>query len=242
MGSRIDIAKIFDQQSHSLEKLGELGEKLMETPDEDEHDHDHGHGHGHGDKDHDPNCKHHSHGHGHGDKGHGKKEHGHGHKKHGHGHKDHDHKHEHGHKHKKQKVEETRHSSGVSSIGMSKDGEIEMRALQQFIQGLLKTKLKDLYRYKGIYAIRGNPRKFVIQGVHESVQFDSLSEWKPEETKKCTMVFIGKDLEKEKLEEAFNNCFIEQAKIGGKRSLEEPEDPGLNKRQKIEMLDTVDLL
>jgi len=251
--SKISIDKIFDQQSHSLEKLGEVGDKLLETP----HDHDcddlecthedhehHGHGHGKKEK--------HSHGHGHGHKenhehgghGHGHKEkheHGHDHKKkhdhthdHDHDHKhrhSHDHHHGHGHSHKKRKVEETRHSSGVSSIGISKEGEIVMKKLQMFIRKLLQTKLKDLYRFKGIYAIHGENKKFVIQGVHESIQFEWISEWKENETKKSTMVFIGKDLEKPTLKKGFEECFFDEAEL--KRSLENAEERG-NKRQKIE--------
>merc|ERR1719461_823908 len=263
--SKIDLDKIFDQQSHSLEKLGELGDKILEMAKED-HDHDHVHT---------ENCNHHSHKHDHGHKGddheHEHKEHDHEHKKdhehkdgHGHGHKkDHDHEHEeghgHGHKkghdhehkkehdhkhdhekkhdhkhghhnHKNKKVQETRHSSGVSSIGFSKEGEIVQERLQAFIQDLLKKKYKDLYRYKGICAIFRSERKFVLQGVHESVQFDWLGKRPKTEKKKCTMVFIGKDLDKKEIEKGFNACFYQP-----KRSLEDPTRPVESpvKRQKL---------
>jgi len=293
--SKIDLDKIFDQQSHSLEKLGELGDKILEMAKED-HDHDHVHtencnhqshkhdqDHGHKGDDHEHQHKEHDHehkkdhdhehkeGHGHGhkkDHGHGHKEgHGHGHKKdhdhghkegHGHGHKeghDHEHKKEHDHKHdhekkhdhkhdhekkhdhkhghhnhKNKKVQETRHSSGVSSIGFSKEGEIVQERLQAFIQDLLKKKYKDLYRYKGICAIFRSERKFVLQGVHESVQFDWLGKRPKTEKKQCTMVFIGKDLDKKEIEKGFNACFYQP-----KRSLEDPTRPVESpvKRQKL---------
>jgi len=279
--SKIDLDKIFDQQSHSLEKLGELGDKILEMAKED-HDHDHvhtencnhhshkhDHDHGHKGDDHEHQHKEHDHehkkdhdhehkeGHGHKkDHGHGHKE-GHGHKKdhdhghkegHGHGHKeghDHEHKKEHDHKHdhekkhdhkhghhnhKNKKVQETRHSSGVSSIGFSKEGEIVQERLQAFIQDLLKKKYKDLYRYKGICAIFRSERKFVLQGVHESVQFDWLGKRPKTEKKQCTMVFIGKDLDKKEIEKGFNACFYQP-----KRSLEDPTRPVESpvKRQKL---------
>jgi len=267
--SKIDLDKIFDQQSHSLEKLGELGDKILEMAKED-HDHDHvhtencnhhshkhDHDHGHKGDDHEHQHKEHDHehkkdhdhehkeGHGHGHK----KDHDHGHKEgHGHGHKeghDHEHKKEHDHKHdhekkhdhkhghhnhKNKKVQETRHSSGVSSIGFSKEGEIVQERLQAFIQDLLKKKYKDLYRYKGICAIFRSERKFVLQGVHESVQFDWLGKRPKTEKKQCTMVFIGKDLDKKEIEKGFNACFYQP-----KRSLEDPTRPVESpvKRQKL---------
>jgi len=318
--SKIDLDKIFDQQSHSLEKLGELGDKILEMAKED-HDHDHVHtencnhhshkhdnDHGHNGDHHEHNHKKHDHEHkeGHEHKGHGhdherKEEHthkkhdhehkehdhehkeGHEHKKHdhehkkghehkeGHGHdhehkedhkhkkhdhehkeehkkghdhehkKEHDHKHDHekkhdhkhghhDHKHANKKVNETRHSSGVSSIGFSREGEIVQERLQAFIQDLLKKKYKDLYRYKGICAIFRSERKFVLQGVHESVQFDWLGKRPKTEKKQCTMVFIGKDLNKKEIEEGFNACFYQP-----KRSLENPTRPVESpvKRQKL---------
>jgi len=124
-----------------------------------------------------------------------------------------------------------KHSSGVSSISIVKEGEIVMIKLQTFIQKLLRTQKANLYRYKGIYAVQGVQNKFVIQGVHESVQFDYLSKWKPEEKKRCSMVFIGKDLKEEELKKDFLACFSVDTK---KRPLEGATEP-IAKRVRTEV-------
>merc|ERR1712201_22412 len=97
----------------------------------------------------------------HGDGHKHEEKHGEGHKheeKHGDGHKhgkehEHEHKHNdkhshhgngHGHSHKKKK--HVKHSSGVSSISIVKEGEIVMIKLQTFIQNLLRTQKANLYR------------------------------------------------------------------------------------------------
>merc|ERR1712083_153661 len=118
----------------------------------------------------------------------------------------------HGHKHKKKLAEETKHSSGVSSVGLIQKGEIEIAKLEGFIRNLLATKVKDLYRLKGIFSIKDNPKRFVIHGVHETLNFEFLQPWKPDEERVSRMVFIGKNLDKAELEKGFLNCFASTSK------------------------------
>lgn len=40
-----------------------------------------------------------------------------------------------------------------------KQGELNMAMLEMFIQGLLKDKGTDLYRYKGVLAVKGSNKK-----------------------------------------------------------------------------------
>ena len=58
--------------------------------------------------------------------------------------------------------------------------------------------------------------RFVFQGVHQLLQFSSSAEgagrpWQPDEKKYCKLVFIGKNLDRKELNEAFNACLVTAA-------------------------------
>ena len=82
-----------------------------------------------------------------------------------------------------------------------------MNKLEQWIGELIQTKSTDLIRYKGALAVKGKPEKFAFQGVRMLFSggfSDAL--WKPEETRECRFVFIGRDLGKPALHEGFMRC------------------------------------
>jgi len=126
------------------------------------------------------------------------KGHGHG---HGHGHGK---VHSHGHSHN----QERGHSSGVGSIGISRKGEIILKKFEDFLRDLLEKKVKDLYRMKGIMAVQGKTKKFVMHGIHESVNFDFLGEWKKDEEKVVKFIVIGKDLDRKDIKKKFLACLV----------------------------------
>merc|ERR1719375_1262104 len=92
---------------------------------------------------------------------------------------------------------EHQHDFRVATCSASFDGELNMGLLQQWIGGLLRTRGPDLFRYKGILAVKGLPQKYVFQGVHMMFSQALLEgqSWTPDEVRKCTFVFIGRDLE-----------------------------------------------
>jgi G3E family GTPase len=102
------------------------------------------------------------------------------------------------------------HDSRVSTCSATFEGELNMGMLQEWLSFLMQTKGADLFRYKGILAVKGFDEKFVFQGVH-MLNSKSMLEgqyWKPGETRKCTFVFIGRDLDKESLIEGFKECQV----------------------------------
>jgi G3E family GTPase len=59
-------------------------------------------------------------------------------------------------------------------------------------------------------------RRFVFQGVHQLLQFSSSAEgagrpWQAGEKKYCKLVFIGKNLNRKELNDAFNACLVSAA-------------------------------
>lgn len=185
-------------------------DSASKRPKVDGHDHEHGHAdhtctdecdhhdHEHGHPDHkcDDKCDHHDHDHDH--------EHEHGHE---HGHPDHkcddkcDHGHDHGHKHTHT------HDDRVSSIGFRVIGELDESKFRPWIGDVLQTHGPDIYRMKGVLAMKGQSHKYVYQGVHMIFTGEPLEPWQDGETRENRLVFIGKDIKKKGLREGFLECF-----------------------------------
>ena len=64
----------------------------------------------------------------------------------------------------------------------------------------------DLLRMKGILAFEGEDLRYVAQAVHMMLDGDFQREWKPDEKRVSRIVFIGRDLPREIIEEGFMKC------------------------------------
>merc|ERR1712014_87882 len=105
------------------------------------------------------------------------------------------------------------HDSRVSSVGIDVPGEVVQQKLNQWISWLLKEKGVDLFRSKGVLAVKGMKEKFVFQAIHMLFANSQEGAWQPDEERRCKMVFIGKNLNREELTSGFMKCL---AKEGGK--------------------------
>lgn len=87
-------------------------------------------------------------------------------------------------------------------------GELDGDKLNQWISELLRTQGPDIFRMKGILNIAGEDHRFVFQGVH--MLFDGTRDrpWKPTETRKNELVFIGRHLNASQLKEDFRQCMV----------------------------------
>mmetsp|Transcript_23737 Transcript_23737/g.23949 ORF Transcript_23737/g.23949 Transcript_23737/m.23949 type:complete len:434 (+) Transcript_23737:80-1381(+) len=215
--SRAPLDKITNLNSFSLEKLVEMDLDIEEEEEED-HSHSHEHGHGH-DHVHDEHCGHtlsepghdHDHSHSH--------EHGHDHSHCEHPSHNHEHAHDHQNhinsneteEHKKKKPKKVHNLSLVTSVGFSIETLLDVVKFNEFMGELLQTRGKDLYRTKGVLAFADqDDTKFVFQGVHEQINFGPTeSPWKPNEPRISKLVFIGKDLDCEKLLNSLKLCTVE---------------------------------
>jgi len=112
----------------------------------------------------------------------------------------------------KQDPSEHIHDDRVTSIAVKFDGELNVNKLQMWIRKLIGSpdQAGDLFRYKGVLAVKGMDQKFVFQGVHMLFAggFSDEQSWGPNEKRECRFVFIGKNLSKMNLEEGFNLCKV----------------------------------
>ena len=98
------------------------------------------------------------------------------------------------------------HDTSVSSVAIEMSEPLNIGQLQHWIRKLLETESNNLFRYKGIIHVVGMDKKFVFQGIHMLFSCDFLMPWKSDETRISKFVFIGRNLNKDKLRQGFENC------------------------------------
>ena len=98
------------------------------------------------------------------------------------------------------------HDDKVSSIAFREDKPLDLEKVDQWMDYLVRKKGEDLLRYKGILHIKGMENRVVFQGLHMLFSGYPDRKWKENETRLSELVFIGKDLNKEELEQQFKNC------------------------------------
>jgi len=104
---------------------------------------------------------------------------------------------------------EHQHDDRTSSVSVKFDGELMTAALEDWIGELMQTKGADLFRYKGVFAVKGMDSKFIFQGVGMlfSGGFSQIT-WAKDEKRECRFVFIGRNLDKKTLVEGVEACKV----------------------------------
>ncbi len=131
---------------------------------------------------------------------------GHDHHHHGHDHHEHgpdcgcDHDHDHGHAHGGLKHY---HDEHIQSLAFSIPGDVVPEKFLDWVQDIAQSDGQNLLRWKGILAFQDEPQRYVFQGVHMILDGDLQREWKPDEKRESKIVFIGKDLDRERLKAGF---------------------------------------
>ncbi|MFK0733187.1 MAG: CobW family GTP-binding protein [Gloeotrichia echinulata GP01] len=98
------------------------------------------------------------------------------------------------------------HDESIYSVAFVEPGAIDGDKLNDWLSELLRTQGTDIFRMKGILNIAGEDNRFVFQGVH--MIFDGRPDrpWKPNETPKNELVFIGRNLDEAQLKQDFLAC------------------------------------
>ncbi|MFB2837121.1 CobW family GTP-binding protein [Floridanema evergladense] len=100
------------------------------------------------------------------------------------------------------------HDETVGSVAIVESGELDEEKLNNWISNLLRTQGTDIFRMKGILNIAGEDQRFVFQGVHMIFEGKPDRKWKPNETRKNELVFIGRNLDEAQLKEDFRQCLV----------------------------------
>ena len=122
---------------------------------------------------------------------------------HDHDHHDHDHHHGHDHGHGLKHY----HDEDMQSVAIAHDGEVDPQKFMPWLNDLVQREGGKILRSKGILAFKGEPKRFVFQGVHMMLDGDVQRDWQPDEKRLSKIVFIGRDLPADKIRQGFQACF-----------------------------------
>jgi G3E family GTPase len=104
--------------------------------------------------------------------------------------------------------QEHMHDSTVTSTACKFEGELNIQMMNRWIERLITEDGANLYRYKGVLAVKGKDEKFVFQGVGMLFTGSFEGQWKKNETRESRFVFIGKNLDTEFLKAGFEACKV----------------------------------
>lgn len=117
---------------------------------------------------------------------------------HDHDHDGHEHHHDHGdHSHS--------HDNSVASVSL-RAGEIDPDLFFPWISRITQEFGPDILRLKGIIALKEDPERYVIQGIHMIIEGDHQRAWKDGEKRESRLVFIGRNLDEAMLKTGFEAC------------------------------------
>jgi G3E family GTPase len=123
---------------------------------------------------------------------------------HDHHHHDHDHDHHHHHHHHHGEASPI-HDVTVQSVSL-RGGELDPKKFFPWIEKITQAEGPNILRLKGILAIKDDPDRYVLQGVHMIIEGDHQRPWKDGEKRESRLVFIGRNLDEERLRRTFEAC------------------------------------
>jgi G3E family GTPase len=100
---------------------------------------------------------------------------------------------------------EHQHDQTVSSVGFELAGELDQDRLNDWLGGLLRDRGVDIFRSKGILAVRGWNERYVFQGVHMLMDGRADRPW-GDDPRVSKLVFIGRNLDGAELEQSLRAC------------------------------------
>jgi G3E family GTPase len=119
---------------------------------------------------------------------------------------DHDHHHHHdGHDHHHHDHASDIHDVTVKSVSL-RGGEMDPKKFFPWIEKVTQMEGPNILRLKGIIALKGDEDRYVLQGVHMILEGDHQRPWKDGEKHESRLVFIGRDLDADRLRKSFEAC------------------------------------
>ena len=73
------------------------------------------------------------------------------------------------------------HDEDMQSVAVRLEGDVDPAKFMPWINRVTQEQGLNILRCKGIVAMKGDPKRFVFQGVHMMLDGDSQREWRPDE-------------------------------------------------------------
>lgn len=95
---------------------------------------------------------------------------------------------------------------GITSLSLTCNRPFDARALEQWLQDLLAVEGQDILRTKAVINAAGEECKLVLQAVHMMLEGSLVTPWGVDEPRESRIVFIGRNLDADRLRAGFEAC------------------------------------
>ena len=121
-------------------------------------------------------------------------------------HGEHDHDHDH-HDADYQHHRHHNHLQNIMTVCIAEPGELDGMKVSKWFRSLIADLGASLLRMKGILNLRSDPEQFLFQGVQMEFEGRPGRAWVPDRERINRLVFIGRDLDNDKITRGFRSCF-----------------------------------
>lgn len=98
------------------------------------------------------------------------------------------------------------HTEDIETVAIEVPGDLDGVKISQWFRELIAEFGEQMMRMKGILNLRKDPDQFVFQGVHMLFEGRPGRSWATTEERVNRLVFIGRNLNKDKITQGFMNC------------------------------------
>ncbi|ALK09666.1 CobW family GTP-binding protein [Blastochloris viridis] len=98
------------------------------------------------------------------------------------------------------------HDEEIDSVALETEAPLDPEKFFPWIQNMVAVDGPSILRSKGILSFKDDPDRFVFQGVHMILDGDHQREWAEGERRSSRLVFIGRKLDRAKIEAGFSAC------------------------------------
>lgn len=98
------------------------------------------------------------------------------------------------------------HDDEITSVGIESSSPLSLEKFNIWMSHILQTYGQDIFRSKGILYFSGYEERIVFQGVHMLFDAKPDRSWKKNEVKRNQLIFIGRNLDRQMLNDGFKNC------------------------------------
>ncbi len=103
-------------------------------------------------------------------------------------------------------IDDHEHDDSVGSVGLRLSGALDTTLLNRWMMTVLTTQGEDIFRMKGVVHLDGHDERFVFQGVHMLFDAKPQRPWGPDEERVNELIFIGRNLDRDQLEQGLKQC------------------------------------
>ncbi|MGO7731611.1 CobW family GTP-binding protein [Rhizobium leguminosarum] len=105
--------------------------------------------------------------------------------------------------------QEHEHDQTIGCVAFREQEPLDPVALNSWLTRLVQDIGADLFRMKGVLSFAGEARRYVLHGIHMTLEGRPGKVWQPSEVRSSDIVFIGRNLDEEMLRAGFERCIVQ---------------------------------